>query len=345
MFMACTGSAQAQPLDPEHREAMTKDAPASADPSLTGRYVGATILGQTVKAFDEISLPAGLAEGETYDSERKYTKIETLTGKITRSVYVAPPQRSSLEVFTNYREALAAKGFQPVFACSGDACGVSFNNLKYNWARKETQVSSQGYDQIRSLLLEAVFDSVITPRYVLMRKDGPEGATHVAVYAALNSGGSMGTYSDLLNDRVSVLTEIVEPRALERRMETVSSAEIGNKLASEGKAVFYNILFDFDKADLKPDSRPQLAEMAVLLKANASLKVFIIGHTDNKGGLDYNVGLSGRRAAAVAGALTKDHGIAAARLSTRGLGPLAPVATNRTEDGREKNRRVEMVEQ
>jgi outer membrane protein OmpA-like peptidoglycan-associated protein len=85
--------------------------------------------------------------------------------------------------------------------------------------------------------------------------------------------------------------------------------------------------------------------MAKFLKTNAATRVFIVGHTDNKGTLDYNVGLSGRRAEAVVKALATKYGIEANRLTPRGLGPLAPVATNRSEDGRAKNRRVEMVEQ
>ena len=338
-------TAQAQDFDPRYVQILAKDAPKAADHPLTRRYEGANLVGQTTKAFDEISLPSGPAEGKTYDSNRRYSKVEALSGKVTRTIHLAPKDRSSLEVFVNYKDELAAKGFQPVFECARQACGESFTLIKYNWQKKETQIQGEGYEQVRNLILGAMFDSVVDPRYVLMKRAAPEGETWVAVLAAQNSGGSFGTYSDMIRNRVSVLTEVVEPRGLERRMATVSAAEIGNKLASEGRAVFYNILFDFDKAELKPDSRPQLAEMAALLKASPQLKVFIIGHTDNKGGLDYNVGLSGRRAAAVATALAKDHGIAAARLVTRGLGPLAPVATNRTEDGQAKNRRVEMVEQ
>ena len=71
----------------------------------------------------------------------------------------------------------------------------------------------------------------------------------------------------------------------------------------------------------------------------------IIGHTDNKGTLDYNLGLSGRRADAVVKALAAKYGIDAKRLTSRGLGPLAPIASNRSEEGQAKNRRVEMVEQ
>jgi outer membrane protein OmpA-like peptidoglycan-associated protein len=109
--------------------------------------------------------------------------------------------------------------------------------------------------------------------------------------------------------------------------------------------VFYGIEFDFDKAAIKPESEPQLAEMAKYLQANPKTQVFVIGHTDNKGTLDYNLGLSGRRADAVVQALAGKHKIDPKRMAPRGLGPLAPVATNRTDEGRAKNRRVELVEQ
>jgi outer membrane protein OmpA-like peptidoglycan-associated protein len=83
--------------------------------------------------------------------------------------------------------------------------------------------------------------------------------------------------------------------------------------------------------------------MAKLLKSDAKVKVYITGHTDNKGGLDYNLGLSDKRAKAVVAALVSKYGIEAARLTPKGLGPLAPIASNATEDGQAKNRRVEMV--
>jgi outer membrane protein OmpA-like peptidoglycan-associated protein len=85
--------------------------------------------------------------------------------------------------------------------------------------------------------------------------------------------------------------------------------------------------------------------MAKALKADPKLKVYIVGHTDSQGKLDYNTGLSQRRAESVARALSSKHGIDAKRMSAKGLASLAPVTTNRTEEGRAKNRRVEMVEQ
>jgi outer membrane protein OmpA-like peptidoglycan-associated protein len=114
-------------------------------------------------------------------------------------------------------------------------------------------------------------------------------------------------------------------------------------LDAHGKAAIYGIYFDFDKAVVKPESRAQLEQMAGFLKARADVKVFIVGHTDNKGSFDYNLKLSQQRAEAVVAALVKDFGIASERLSAKGVAGLAPVTSNSTEAGCSKNRRVEMV--
>jgi len=125
----------------------------------------------------------------------------------------------------------------------------------------------------------------------------------------------------------------------------VSAEQIGGALGKDGRVALYGILFDFDKADIKPESDKQLAEMANLLKSSTGLKVFIVGHTDNKGTLAYNTDLSQRRADSVAKALATRFGIAADRLVSKGVGPLSPLAPNDTEDGQAKNRRVELVRQ
>jgi outer membrane protein OmpA-like peptidoglycan-associated protein len=136
--------------------------------------------------------------------------------------------------------------------------------------------------------------------------------------------------------------QIIRVAGMEQSV-VVSSEQIAKAMGDEGKVVFYGIYFDTDKATLKAESTPTLAEMAKWLKTNASAKVFIVGHTDMQGPVERNQKLSRDRAASVIAALTKDHGIKADRLSAEGIGPLAPVASNATEAGRAKNRRVEMV--
>jgi len=135
---------------------------------------------------------------------------------------------------------------------------------------------------------------------------------------------------------------IVEQEAMEQ--EIVANAEVWkDDIASAGHVAIYGINFDTDKAVIKPESEPVLAEMAKLLKGDPALNVFIVGHTDSTGTYEHNQKLSQDRAAAVVNALVSAHGIAAARMTAVGVGPVAPVATNDTEDGRAKNRRVELV--
>jgi OOP family OmpA-OmpF porin len=101
--------------------------------------------------------------------------------------------------------------------------------------------------------------------------------------------------------------------------------------------------FDTNKADILPKSKGALDEIAKLLTKERGLKLRVVGHTDSVGGMEQNLTLSKKRADAVVTALTKEHGIEARRLSAHGVASLAPAATNATEDGRAKNRRVELV--
>ncbi|OGW39683.1 MAG: hypothetical protein A2Y97_13755 [Nitrospirae bacterium RBG_13_39_12] len=107
----------------------------------------------------------------------------------------------------------------------------------------------------------------------------------------------------------------------------------------------YGIYFDTGQSVIKPESEAAMSEIAKLLKKEAGMKVNVVGHTDNVGGIDSNMKLSQARADAVVQALVGKYGIGANRLKAYGVGPLAPVASNDTEEGKAKNRRVELVKQ
>ena len=111
-----------------------------------------------------------------------------------------------------------------------------------------------------------------------------------------------------------------------------------------GRVAIYGIYFDTDSYKIKPESEPTLKAIAELLKTKSSLNVYVVGHTDMTGDLNHNMKLSESRAKAVVDALVKDYGISAKRLIAKGDGPLAPVSTNKTDEGRQLNRRVELVE-
>ena len=123
------------------------------------------------------------------------------------------------------------------------------------------------------------------------------------------------------------------------------AAAFANDLKATGHVAVYGILFDTGKAVVKPESRPALEEVAKLLKSDPALRLWVVGHTDAVGKVDDNMRLATARAEAVTAELAGAHGVAAARLKGFGVGPLAPVAGNDSEDGRAKNRRVELVRQ
>ncbi|MFZ1730335.1 MAG: OmpA family protein [Bacteroidota bacterium] len=137
---------------------------------------------------------------------------------------------------------------------------------------------------------------------------------------------------------------IVE-RQLMNQSVVANADQLAGSIAATGKAAVYGILFDTDKSVIKPESAQAITEIAKLLSAQPSLKLYVVGHTDNVGSFDHNITLSKSRAAAVVESLISLHGIAANRLMAYGDGPTAPVASNRDEEGRGKNRRVELVAQ
>lgn len=137
---------------------------------------------------------------------------------------------------------------------------------------------------------------------------------------------------------------ICEKKVMKQEV-TADAKSMAQDISATGKVAVYGIYFDFNKADVKPESEPVLKEIAKLLKQNPKLNLYVVGHTDNVGSLATNMGLSQRRADAVVQALVSKHGVDAKRLTSHGVGPLCPVASSKTEEGRAKNRRVELVEQ
>jgi outer membrane protein OmpA-like peptidoglycan-associated protein len=121
----------------------------------------------------------------------------------------------------------------------------------------------------------------------------------------------------------------------------IPASEMKAALDKEGHVALY-INFDVDKASIRPESEPIVAEIVKLLEAHPDLKIRIEGHTDNTGADDHNQTLSENRAAAVFGSLLA-KGIPQSRLQSAGFGASKPIADNATEEGKARNRRVEIV--
>jgi outer membrane protein OmpA-like peptidoglycan-associated protein len=135
----------------------------------------------------------------------------------------------------------------------------------------------------------------------------------------------------------------IEKQAMQQDV-VLDAQGIADGLGAAGSVAIYGIHFDTGKSELKPESMAAIGEIAKLLKSKLSLKLYIVGHTDMVADLMTNLKLSQARAQAVVNALVTQQGIAGMRLTAFGNGPYAPVASNKTEEGRAKNRRVELVE-
>jgi len=301
---------------------LAEDVSGSSDHPMVSRYDGSSIIDYDFREFDEYEILLGKvvhASGEP--DNRKVESSEILEGKVTRISYYLPEDRSTLEVFRNYEDALKAAGFEILFTCSKKECGGRpFNHevVKY----------SGGFA-----------DNYSEQRFLAAKLARNEGDVYVSLYIVKNTSGGG-------KDRNHIYTQVdvIEVAPMQEAMVTVDADAMAEEIFETGSISIYGILFDFDKADIKPESAATIEEIATLLNNNPDLKLFIVGHTDNKGSLDYNMNLSQKRAGAVVDVLITEHGIETSRLTPKGLGFLAPVDSNKSEEGRAKNRRVELVE-
>ena len=158
-------------------------------------------------------------------------------------------------------------------------------------------------------------------------KDGKEIWVFVDATARQYTGYEDG-YAIMILEREAMAQDIV-------------ANELLDKITKDGMVSLY-LNFDTGSATIQATSNGQLDQVAAMLKSAPQLSLEVGGHTDNVGGADANMKLSDARAAAVVKALVT-RGVAASRLTAKGYGQTAPIADNRTEDGRAKNRRVELV--
>ena len=296
--------------------AVAADVAGSKDYPGISRYAGSEIIRYEVTKFDDYVLV-------TQPMKSRVREGLALQGQIFRITYINPPQRTTLEVMQNYRNALAAAGASEIYSCSGRPCGGRDFNLAMVDDKNYTRMGDNYDDQ----------------RYLAAKLQAPGKDVYVSVFVTRSQSGGAD------KDRIFTQLHVVEVKAMDANMVTVDASKMAESIDKTGSVALYGILFDFNSAAIKPESKAALDQVAKLLTGNAALKLVIVGHTDNVGGMESNMKLSQARADAVRKALIDQYGIKPDRLQAWGAGFMAPVATNRTEEGRAKNRRVELVEQ
>jgi OmpA-OmpF porin, OOP family len=286
------------------QEEKEPDFEGSKDHPLVSRYPDSWITYYQSLQFDRYALPVGPTDPDT----EKLTKTLPLEGKVTRITYCVPSSRSSLEVFKNYEAAFKKGGFQTIYAAEGETLGSAF--LAAAYPRNNA-------------------GDIERTRYAAVKLPRPSGDVYAALMVTQTEG-----------QRNEVQLDLIEVKPMEADLVKTDAAALLAEIGRTGKASVYGILFDVAKADIKPESEVAIAEIGKLLKANPGLRLFVVGHTHGIGDYAANVKLSQDRAEAVVKVLVAKHGIDAARLKAVGVGPVAPVGSNKTEEGKARNRRV-----
>lgn len=245
-----------------------------------------------------------------------------------RAFRLDDPAASTAGAIEGYRARLTQMGFTPIFSCHTSECG----GFDFRFA-------------VALLPAPAMLIDTADFQQLSMRRDLADGG---AVYASVLASRVLG--------QVHVQTVTVTPGAQATQVTESPGVEAAtdalilpqdekglfDRLMANGHVPVEGLVFDTGGARLSPGSAEALDMLARLLTRNPDIRVAIVGHSDNQGPLDVNVGLSRARAAAVMAALA-GRGVDAGRMEAHGAGWLAPVAANDTEAGRALNRRVELV--
>ncbi len=319
--------------------ALAADDTGAADPPGLKRFEGSEIFFQSRADFDQLKVALEKVEWDVSNAVVKPFRSTTVEGRRTTTYYRLPERVTTLEAFRGYRQELEEAGFEIVFAARGEALETpSYNNQiarevyrmvgNYGTPEEKAQWPFQHTDERQAA-------------YVAGRKVGADGAeTWAATYIVPNTHAN---WLKIPEGVVLARVDLLEVKARQQRMTLVESDEMAERIALDGRIALYGIEFDHDSAEIRASADPTLAEIAKLLKERANLSILVVGHTDTQGSFDYNRKLSQRRADAVVARLAT-LGVAKERLFPVGVGFAAPVATNATEEGRARNRRVELVD-
>ncbi len=234
------------------------------------------------------------------------TKIIHVEGRLT-TMDAEGHGASAFQVLKTYESLVTGLGGVKVFEGKGE----DLDALRLEFSDKRHRSPVYSSDQIGVYMLRTPESEIWVEAYVNPSKRGPYSLT------------------------------VVEKKALEVKASLLPAEEMKKELDAKGHVALY-INFDFDKADIKPESQPIIEQIVKLLKNNPSLNLTVEGHTDNIGTPAYNKQLSEARAKSVVAALSA-QGIEAQRLKAAGYGQEKPIADNTTDPGRAQNRRVELV--
>lgn len=304
------------------------DLAGSKDPPGMKRYAGSEIIGYRAARFDEFLLPLG---APTQLAPPAYAKSLKVDGQVSRYTYLAPAGRSTAELFLNYKGEFQRLGLGTLYE-KGPTDRGWFGSTLEPIANEDGLQQILGYNEADERVIVGKSKDAQPTYYYVFVTSYKDGLIPDRLKGAITPGRAL---AELI---------VVAPQQMEQKMTFVTASEMSRSLAASGRIALYGLYFDTDKDVIRGDSQPTLEQIAQLLNSHPQLRLHIVGHTDNQGAAEHNLDLSRRRAANVVRELTGKYAISANRLDSFGAGWYSPVASNDSEEGRSKNRRVELVQ-
>ena len=259
----------------------------------------------------------------------KEPEFKQTEGALLSRIFSKPEDKSNLELFRSYQQALQEGGFSILLATTPTDNNPQ-NMLRRLYRDKGNALDKRRYKKSTDSVSQSDLSRIATfgEYYLSAVKTTADSTLHMALVIS-------SEHNLYLIDEVKSAT--MEDRTVILNLEAMRQA-----IVDTGKIAVYDIYFKTGSAEITVNSTQALKVIADYL-AEDSGDFYIVGHTDDTGSLSSNLRLSEQRAVTVKQTLMRDFGIAAGRLETGGVGPLAPAASNATQAGQTLNRRVEIV--
>ncbi|MFT4148715.1 MAG: OmpA family protein [Paracoccaceae bacterium] len=294
--------------------------------ALTLEFPGkATQTGNRTEALTSYRVPVGGWDGRTIPTRLAEGPLDQTAWRIDTT------GQTTLQLLLPLREQLRRDGFQPIYECEAAVCGGF--DFRY------------GTDVLPEPEMHVDLGDF---RYVALRRDGTAGPEYASliVSRAADQGfvqlTRIGAFAEPA-PQLALSTKTPAPRGDTQPGAAAAPQDLAATLAAEGAVALDDLVFPVGASTLEQADYASLAELADWLRADATRRVALVGHTDASGSLDANKALSLKRAESVRQTLIARNGVPAAQLVAQGVGYLAPRDTNQTEEGRERNRRVEAM--